>query len=157
MPVETKSRRPPVYTTQNSDTHKQKPCWRCNGQGHFAKQCERSNGHIILCERCGIKGHFKVCCRTKQYQRVGRDTTQRGRGQQHVHKSVRTVTNDSSRGSATSETPWEVFFAFCTGDRSETLTVSVENSQIDTIIDPGVSCNLMSQAVLVQIHNEADT
>ena len=95
-----------TYTTQNSDTHKQNLCWRCNGQGHFAKQCERSKGHI--CERCGIKGHFKVCCRTKQDQRVGRDTTQRGRGKQHVRKNVRTVTNDSPQGGATSETPREV-------------------------------------------------
>ena len=140
---------------QNSDTHKQNLCWRCNGQGHFAKQCERSKGHI--CEKCGIKGHFKVCCRTKQDQRVGRDTTQRGRGKQHVRKNVRTVTNDSPQGGATSETPQGSFFAFCTGDRSETLTVSVENSRIDTIIDSGASCNLMSQAVLEQIQNEADT
>ena len=53
--------------------------------------------------------------------------------------------------------PQGSFFAFCTGDRSETLTVSVENSRIDTIIDSGASCNLMSQAVLEQIQNEADT
>ena len=55
--------------------------------------------------------------------------------------------------------PQGSFFAFCTGDRSETLTVSVENGRIiiDTIIDSGASCNLMSLAVLEQIQNKTDT
>ncbi len=44
-------------------------CWLCNDQIHFAKQYEMSKGHT--CERCGIKGHLKVCCRTKQDQRGG--------------------------------------------------------------------------------------
>ena len=86
----------------------------------------------------------------------GRDATQRGRGKQHVHKNVRTVTNDSPRGGATSEKPQGNFFAFCTGDKSETLRVSVENSRINAIIDSGAGCNLMSQAVLEHIQNEAD-
>ena len=113
---------------------------------------------LAICERCGIKGHFKVCCRTKQDQRVGRATTQRGRGKQHVHKKVRTVTNDLPRGGATSNPPPQgSFFAFYSGDKSETLTVSVENSRINAIIDSGASCNFMSQAVLEQIQIEAET
>ena len=61
------------------------------------------------------------------------------------------------REGAPPETPQGSFFAFCSGDKSETLTVSVENSRIDTIIDSGASCNFVSQAVLEQIQNEADT
>ena len=78
-----------------------------------------------------------------------RDTTQRGRGKQH--KNVRTVTNDSPRG-----VPPGKFPRFCTGDKSETLPVSAENSRIETIIDSGASCNLMYPAVLGQIQNKAD-
>ena len=47
--------------TQNSDT-REKPCHRCGGTNHKARDCKFGEQY---CRKCELKGHIARVCRTK--------------------------------------------------------------------------------------------
>jgi hypothetical protein len=59
-------------------------CYRCDGVGHYGKDCRRSRNHT--CTKCNKMGHFEVCCKTKIQGDSGNRPTSSGH-QSHQHQA----------------------------------------------------------------------
>ena len=49
-------------TTSHRQTEQR--CYRCNRQGHFARDAQRP-ARDQVCKQCGKRGHYAVCCKTQ--------------------------------------------------------------------------------------------
>ena len=142
----------------SSDAKKGGKCWRCDKEGHFAKECRRSRDH--KCGKCGNLGHFEVCCHSKQNkERESSRSSSRGRGnsrrkqsrgrrggERQSQRDVRQVSEEANDGSSASSGDFYVFYTGDTDDRNS-LKLQIEDKIMNVIIDSGASCNLMSEEV----------
>jgi hypothetical protein len=58
-------------------------CYRCDGVGHYGKDCRRSRNHT--CTKCNRMGHIEVCCKSKTQGDSGNRPTSSGH-QSHQHQ-----------------------------------------------------------------------
>ena len=133
----------------NSPMKFQGRCWNCNRIGHLAKDCRCSHDHV--CETCGRRGYFPVCCRynPEHASNTNRSSSQ-GSAQQQARKGgkrekVQAVTQQQ----ATQNVEDDAFYVFTatTAEGLGSLELRINNKLVNVIVDSGASCNLMSEDV----------
>ncbi len=114
-------------------------CWRCNTPGHVGKECIKSKEHI--CEKCGKKGHFAVCCHTKDS--AGKQSGKHAKPKTQFKKKKQTVHAVEQNEQSSSQ---PMFYAFTVGqNKQSTLPVKVEGKQLHMLVDSGSTCNIISE------------
>ena len=113
--------------TQNSDA-REKPCYRCGGTNHKARDCKFREQY---CRKCELKGHIARVCRTKPKRRstktVDEETVDESDGSLHA---VRTTTGRVP--------PYKV-------------QVLVDGCEVPMEIDTGASRSIISESMFRSI------
>ena len=121
--------------SRGTKTGREKTCYRCGRTGYFGRD-SNCPARGQFCHRCGLEGHFQERCKTKQ----------KGEEKQKQTKGRR-----SPKGGATNMVGYhdeeeEPVYAFTVGGRNEEkIEVTVGGFVLNTIIDSGVSTNIIDK------------
>ncbi|XP_070550470.1 uncharacterized protein [Ptychodera flava] len=124
-----------VYTKPKKSAiagKKKGPCFRCNREGHFAKDKD-CPARSATCNKCHKVGHYASVCKTKQ----STQSTRRKRDSDKVQPTVNKVTDNQE-------------YVFIVDDKfkGDTMDVNVGGVMIaDMLIDSGATCNIVNEDV----------
>ncbi|KAI0225432.1 hypothetical protein LSAT2_023766 [Lamellibrachia satsuma] len=132
-------------TTSHRQTEQR--CYRCNRQGHFARnaQCPARDQ---VCKRCGKRGHYAVCCKTQGSGRPKWKTSDT------TNPKVKTCYKVTGNRQGENRDDY-AFTVDNTGNESGVVDLKVGGVAITSIlIDSGATCNIMDKATWEMLKKE---
>ena len=113
-------------------TDQARRCYNCNRTGHFARDTN-CPARSQVCNECGVRGHFAVCCEKKDFRKAHAKNTD---GANTTRRKAYQVTGEKDSG-----------YAFVVGKLQQgtgEITLKVGGVKLeDVLFDSGASCNLM--------------
>ena len=115
-------------------------CGRCGALGHKSVECGWSKDKT--CSACGKKGHFQKICKTKN----NKPPLSR-----HRHQRVNQINNTPAEENESNEEDYEDIYVFKTGENNQTHIITINNTDINILIDSGSSINILYEPAYNQL------
>ena len=131
-------------------------CGRCGATGHRGDECRRSRDKT--CESCGKVGHFKRMCKTNQSQQQ-HQFSQKPRYQssysnshkEHIRQIEQEPTTTPSRDQDEDSDEFADVYIYKLGKSMPTTKVTINNCDVDILIDSGATTNIIDEPTFDQI------
>ena len=136
---------------QQRHTHKNSllKCYRCGREGHQGSKCDFARDKY--CDKCGLLGHFAAMCRTRTPTRK----QNRPQGQRKSSGAVNTVYDENYEQNFGEDDHY--VFALENHNKTEKVSVIVNKTKVQFLIDSGATVNLMDAQTFKAIKNKKST
>lgn len=116
-------------------------CYNCNRPGHIAKDVSKCAARNVTCFNCGMKGHFKACCRKRKHDEPKKfDMTSK--------RKVYAITESQP------EEKEKAVFYVKEGNDSETLSFNVGGILTSMIVDSGSPANIIREDTYQKLRDQ---
>ena len=120
--------------------HKQSPsviiCSRCGAKGHTGPECRRSKGKT--CTKCHKQGHFASMCRTQSTSKKPQQNPQKS------HASNQ-ISNQPQDDSSTDDENDIYVFNLSSKSKHPTQSIMINNNKVNALIDSGSTLNIINE------------